>query len=258
MPLEQEKVFQGKVRFAEFIPVFYIELGGLLLLLFILAALAYKLRKWYVSSIPPKLVRDIRLLGLGMIIRMFFHLVFVEGFGVYTLYKKYRSRWWTHFAMYYGFFGLMATTTLAYIFNPQALPVSFTNPIRMLGNLSGLMVIVGGAVTFWKYIRDPKTIGTVPNDLVFLVLLYITTITGFMTEAGDYLGHEIAAYGIYAIHLVSVIALLALAPFTRFIHAILTPALILFDRYQQELEKRGLAKDYKRDILVEYLAKLMP
>lgn len=247
---------QGRVWFAEFLPVSLVELGAIILLVWIMGAAAYRLYRWYVTSVPPELSADIRKLGFGSTLRVLIRTLLADGLGVRSLYTTYRRRWLTHFLVFYGFIGLMATTTAAYVVNPHAFPMPLSWPVRILGNMTGIMVIVGSIKYVVEYYGSPRDQrSTIPIDPLFVWLLLFTTLTGFMTQAADYAAGWNSlefAYGIYSAHLVLVIALLGAAPLTRFMHALTTPFLVLFENYRVELEAKGLARDYKRDALLGY------
>jgi nitrate reductase gamma subunit len=64
------------------------------------------------------------------------------------------------------------------------------------------------------------------SDWVFVTLLFLAGITGLLLTLSLYLDSALAAYSLYALHLVIVFDLLVLAPFTKFAHAVYRPLAI--------------------------------
>ncbi len=129
----------------------------------------------------------------------------------------------THLAVFYGFLGLVVTTTSVgigiYAFG-YLTPWPFWHPVKILGNLSGLAVIVAVAVFLWRRIVDAwKTGKSTYSDWLFLTILGLTTLTGFFSQwlrlAGLYL-----AYPMYVVHLLFIFFLLVYIPYSKFAHLI--------------------------------------
>ena len=159
-----------------------------------------------------------------------------------------RTRWFAHLAMFWGFVGLAVTTTLDAILNPTAGPLALSNPVRILGNISGIFFVAGVSVSLGRRlvvrsVRENSTAG----DAIFLLLLILTGLSGFTTEVFSNLNLVSADSFSYWSHLILVAALLVSAPFTKFVHAIGRPILLFVKR--SEIEKSKVAKEPKPSTL---------
>jgi nitrate reductase gamma subunit len=154
-----------------------------------------------------------------------------------------RIKWILHSLVFWGFLALVASTTTNYINNPSGGWLPLTNIVRLLGNLGGVMILLGLAIVIYRARMDEnKRTYTFAADYFFLTLLLLATLTGFLTEFASELNAVELIYGVYVIHLLASAALLLLAPFTRFIHAFGRPVIKLSERYLEALGHEGLLK----------------
>jgi quinone-modifying oxidoreductase subunit QmoC len=161
-----------------------------------------------------------------------------EGFEGWTTLEVRRG---SHLAMFYGFLGLVAATTGAALYteifpilgiewhnNELSLPI--WDPVKIIGNVGGIALLVGLAQTLPSLIRRPRSAGrSTYSDLFFPGLLGLTAVTGFLTEILRFTGVRMA-YPAYAVHLVFVFALFVYFPFSKFAHAMYYPASFTFAR----------------------------
>ncbi|MDG6995275.1 MAG: hypothetical protein JRN52_05065 [Nitrososphaerota archaeon] len=248
------------VSFPNFVPVHIIEIGGLIVFVCVVLGVLYKITRWHNSSIPKNLVKRIReVITLPSIITTAAGSLKEDAVLIKPLYAKSKSRWLTHATMMWGFVGLALTTTFAYIFNPSGEPMPFTWPVRILGNVSGAMLIVGCAIFAYRLMTNPAERNplTFRADVVFFSALFLTVITGFATEFFGYGQDLFGAYTIYALHLVLVTLLLGSAPFTRFLHAIMTPYFAIFEKLRMKatgLSQGGMDSKFKERRIAEFVA----
>jgi quinone-modifying oxidoreductase subunit QmoC len=144
-----------------------------------------------------------------------------EAPGTRATHKEHLHR--THLAVFYGFLGLVATTTSVgvgiYAFG-YLTPWPFWHPVKILGNVSGLVVIVAAIVFLWRRIADAGRAGkSTYSDWLFLSILGLTTLTGFLSQSFR-LGHLRVAYPVYFVHLLFVFFLLVYVPYSKFAHLI--------------------------------------
>lgn len=152
-------------------------------------------------------------------------------------------KWLAHSLVFWGFLLLSASTTLNYITNPRGGPLALTSPIRILGNLGGLILLGGLVIVIIRISTDQdKREVTFGADYLFIGLLLLATTTGFLTEFAGELDAVPWIFGIYVIHLISSALLLILAPFTRFIHALGRPVIRLAERYLEALGQEGIVQ----------------
>jgi nitrate reductase gamma subunit len=142
--------------------------------------------------------------------------------------RWWRSKWFVHAATMWGFLGLLLATILDYLL--AALNVKATGtfvplwyPTRLVGTLSGLLFMYGVTVLLYKRVKgvDKAHRSSRPSDWLFLVLLSLSGLTGFVIEIALYLpGAPAWSYWMFVFHVALSITLLLLLPFTKFAHAI--------------------------------------
>ncbi len=140
----------------------------------------------------------------------------------------YSQKWFIHASMLWGFLGLFLATALDYLLELLGVKATGTwvpiwYPIRLLGTLAGLLLIYGTTAVILKRLRkaDESSTHSTPSDWSFLILLWLSGMTGFALEVSIYLPQPMAwGYWMLLAHLVVVGELLILWPFTKFAHAI--------------------------------------
>jgi nitrate reductase gamma subunit len=219
------------------IPVQTVETLAIIALVIIAAGTAYKLLQWR-RVIPKGFMKDVvGRLGYGG----------VASAAVKELASKiaantglFNEGWRraVHMAMFWGFVGLMITTTWSYIVNPHADYRPVTEPYRILGNLSGVVLLVSSSIALLRIglssrFRHARTW----RDLTFLSTLWLSTLTGFTTQYFREISYmtpnnpatgQLLSFN-YQLHFILVGLLLITAPFTSFMHAITTPLLRLYE-----------------------------
>lgn len=140
--------------------------------------------------------------------------------------------WKTHLLVFYGFLGLVVTTTSVWIgqlfFNYYE-PYPLLHPVKILGNVSGVAVMGALAVFFVRRIVDGAKAGkNTYSDWLFLTILTLTALTGYANEALRLADVRHAAYPMYFIHLVLVFFLLVYFPYSKFAHVVYRTAAMLF------------------------------
>jgi nitrate reductase gamma subunit/ferredoxin len=140
----------------------------------------------------------------------------------------YLRKWFVHAATMWGFLGLLFATALNYLLDIIGVKATGTfvplwYPTRLIGTLSGLLFMYGVSVLLYKRWRaaDKAHSFSGPSDWIFLSLLWLSGVTGFIIEIALYLpGAPMWAYWMFIFHVAVAITLLLLLPFTKFAHAI--------------------------------------
>ncbi len=140
----------------------------------------------------------------------------------------YLSKWFVHAAIMWGFIGLFLATILDYLLallgiKPTGTWVPIWDPVRLLGTLAGLLMVYGVTAAIVRRARksDVASVHSTPSDWVFLGLLWLAGVTGFALEVAVYLPQPHAwSYWMLLAHLVVVLELLIMLPFSKFAHAI--------------------------------------
>ena len=129
----------------------------------------------------------------------------------------------THMAVFYGFLGLVVTTASVgigiYAFD-YLTPWPLWHPVKILGNLSGLAVIVALSIFASRRLLDQEKAGkSTYSDWLFLSLLGFTALTGFLSEITRLAAFE-SAYWVYFVHLVFIFCLLVYLPYSKLAHLV--------------------------------------
>ena len=128
--------------------------------------------------------------------------------------------------------GLVVTTTSVgigiYAFG-YLTPWPFWHPVKILGNVSGIVVIAALAVFLWRRIVDQRKAGkSTYSDWLFLSILLITTLTGFLSQWLRLADLRALAYPTYFVHLVFIFFLLVYIPYSKFAHLVYRTVAMLY------------------------------
>jgi len=135
-----------------------------------------------------------------------------------------RLRRLAHMAVSWGFMGMFAATLIIALVDFGWLPlprwVSF-----LVGSVSGVLTLLGLAYYFYLRFSRKSTYGKHSHhtDWVFLALLALAVVSGFVMAALRLLNLPLAAYWAFAVHLVLVFNVMISFPFTKFAHVIYRP-----------------------------------
>ena len=150
-----------------------------------------------------------------------------------------RPRARAHVMAMYGFLGLLVTTTLVAVFYYLNLfgldvavgPYGFFHPIKMLGNASGTLVFLGCLLVVVRRMTGPDAGRATDFDRVFVWVLFLTVLTGFLAQMLRVSGLGAPAYSTYFVHLVFVFFLLAYAGYTKMAHVFFRTAAMVYARW---------------------------
>ena len=133
-----------------------------------------------------------------------------------------RSR--SHLFVFYGFLGLAITTTWAifYLYGLQReSPYPLYDPMKILGNLSGIALLLGIYWVISNRNRNEEKAGKGSYyDWLFINVILTIVVTGLLSEILRLLNIAVIAYPIYFIHLVAIFFLFAYAPFSKMAHMV--------------------------------------
>jgi len=136
-----------------------------------------------------------------------------------------RGRYIAHMTIAWGMILLFAASGLNYIRDSYLLGDTISSLIgtlipRYLGIASGIITTYG--ILYFLYNRAKKSDEYFEyshiSDGIFLLLLFISVLTGFIIDIFMYANMAYYAYVLYFIHLIAVFDLIVTAPFTKFIH----------------------------------------
>jgi quinone-modifying oxidoreductase, subunit QmoC len=159
------------------------------------------------------------------------------------------TRFWGHLLIFYGFLGAMATAGLALgadiFFNFQA-PIPLFNPIKILGNLSGLLLLVGSSLAIIKRLRTKENLGSnTYSDWILVLIVLGVALTGLLTEAMRLTAAPFIAYNTYYLHLVLIFFLLWYAPYSKLAHMFYRTLALVYLRMNNRDKKATIFNSIK-------------
>ena len=145
-----------------------------------------------------------------------------------------------HFLAFYGFLALFIVTSWAvidiyvmpYLGVETMYPFGLLHPMKILGNLGGILLIAGSSRAILNRLNAPDDgkHQSTSFDWVFVWLLMAVGITGYAVEVFRFVAEGAAgaeayasayatpAYSVYFVHLVAVFGLLVYLPYSKFAH----------------------------------------
>ncbi len=135
-----------------------------------------------------------------------------------------------HFLVFYGFILLLLVTLYAIfaVFTGRY-PLEFTNPFKLLGNLSSLMLLTGLTIMFIRRLSHTRGRShSSYSDWLFLIAILLLTLSGIFIEAGRFFNWP-AAYYLYFFHLVCVWFVVIYLPYSKFGHVIYRTLAMTYD-----------------------------
>ena len=141
-----------------------------------------------------------------------------------------------HQLLIYGFVGAFVTTLMVFAlhFIPEYLhlwfrieslhpfiemPVEFPNPVKILGGLSGMAIIIGCGLLIARYWGTEDESSSY-SDNIFLYMMFFTSLTGMLSWFIRVADMAMAAYVMYFLHLVCVFYILWYMPYSKFAHMV--------------------------------------
>ena len=135
----------------------------------------------------------------------------------------------SHLLVFYGFVLIFLMTIYAiYAVMMDIYPLSFSDPVKIVGNVASLMLISGLVIMIFNRLRDNEKFGNSSySDWLFLISMLILTISGVLVEMGRFLDWQIA-YHIYFLHLCTVWFLIIYLPYIKFGHILYRTTAMVF------------------------------
>ncbi|MGA2037505.1 MAG: 4Fe-4S dicluster domain-containing protein, partial [Acidimicrobiales bacterium] len=150
--------------------------------------------------------------------------------------RERRLKPWAHGAVLYGFLGLLVVSvTLALlVLTGRPYPMPITNPFKVLGNISGALLI--GGTFYFLFLRIVDSLkgraGTV-FDWTFLWNVLLVAVTGVGAEALRITNARALAYPVYFVHLVLVFVLIVTLPYTKLAHGVYRVIAVAGQQYEK-------------------------
>ncbi|MFH1130346.1 MAG: quinone-interacting membrane-bound oxidoreductase complex subunit QmoC, partial [Pseudomonadota bacterium] len=145
-----------------------------------------------------------------------------------------RSRKLGHLALFWGFVGAAVTSGLIIIVMyglGTELPLALAHPVKILGNISALLLVIGGAWLLINRLRKSDVAGTsTAFDAFFLALVLLLIATGVLTEIGRLYFSPHLAVWFYIVHLGMVLCLFVSFPYSKFAHLLYRTLAMIHER----------------------------
>ena len=226
---------EGHVEFGEFFPHLYLNtsFSGLFMLSCALAAMAV-VKHWKVmreaSGATDKLSWG-KLIGAIISTKLT-----VASHAKFNTCSADKTRFWSHLLVLYGFVGLLIVTgivVLMIIIDPTSYPMGFWHPVKLAGNITGLMLVLGTLIMILsRLFANKEKHGSSYYDWLFLIDLFLVGVTGLASQMLRFADH-VSAYPVYFVHLVCIFILLIYLPYTKFAHIYHRFTAMTFNRYQE-------------------------
>ena len=162
----------------------------------------------------------------------------IETFKEILSHKKFtqctenKTKYYSHLFVFYGFISLFVVTFFAIIsIILSQYPLNFWNPIKILGNIASVFLFIGIGLMIFKRIFNKEKAGKSNYyDWIFLIFLFLLTLSGVGVEAGRFLNWNFA-YHIYFFHLVCVWMIILYVPYTKFAHILYRTVAIVYSKH---------------------------
>ncbi len=240
------------------VPYEWIHTVGLVVMILVAVIAVFNLAMMAVATAKRDEVTGSSLFGSkqawGSTLRALWYAIGVESLGQ-KRYREdcaddnpveplYRRRWLIHSLTLWGFLALFAATLIHYggdlIGVPEAVADIVISPIaRLVGTVGGLAMMYG--VTWFAINRFQKVSAaaqhTSPSDWLFLGMLWLTGLTGFIIEVSLYLPQahpQPWAYVLFLVHVAIAMELVLFMPFTKFAHVMYRPVALFFYALSRE------------------------
>ena len=217
----------GQIVFSKFMPIIYIEIifslaVGAAAIAAISGGLGYwkAMNEFSVASGGHGPAKGLIPTVMDILKHRKFRQCEGDRVGTRKSYKAHLHK--SHLAVFYGFLGLVITTTSVgigiYAFG-YLTPWPLWHPVKILGNVSGVAVLIACAIFLYRRLKDKEKAGkSTYSDWLFLWVLALTTLTGFLSQILRLADIPPLAYWVYFIHLGFIFFLLVYIPYSKFAH----------------------------------------
>ncbi len=117
-------------------------------------------------------------------------------------------------------------------------PYSQFHPVKILANIAGIALVIGGALLF-KQRLDKKDEMSTYKDWYLLWLVLGLGVTGMLSELTRLAGAAYLTYFIYFIHLMLVFHLIAFLPFSKLAHLVYRTVAMAYNEYSEREVKKA-------------------
>lgn len=143
-----------------------------------------------------------------------------------------KDRKLAHLLVFLSFIGLAVTAgwgvLYLYLLHRES-PYPLTDPMKWLGNISAIMLLVGIVMVINNRKKNEEKAGKGGYyDWLFIYIVFAIMATGILSEVARLADIAVLAYPVYFIHLVVVFFLFAYAPFSKMAHMVYRATAMVF------------------------------
>ena len=143
-----------------------------------------------------------------------------------------------HLLLFYGYAVIFVHHILRHMLLPLISPTLYLNEVvsSIVGISAFVALILGSSLAIYGRIKKSTIIWEYshPTDWVFITLLWLTSITGLLTDIFKYSGLPLPTYVTFTVHLMFVVPLLVLeVPFAKWSHLAYRPFALYFNRLNE-------------------------
>ena len=217
------------INFSEFFPHAWINSTFGILVLLILIGIIFSVKAFWKDLNKNMPLEENKTGLLKSIISTLKEILLHKNFTKCT---ENKVRYYSHLFVFWGFIALLVVTLLAILsILLNMYPLDLWNPVKILGNLASLALFVGLGIMFIKRLfNKEKTDSSNYYDWIFLIFLFLLTISGIGLEASRFLNWSFAYY-LYVFHLTCVWIIVIYAPYTKFGHVIYRTVAMVYSKH---------------------------
>ena len=147
-----------------------------------------------------------------------------------------KGRYLSHILVLFSFVGLFVVTNIffvaLYILQIPG-PYSQTNPVKILANISGIALLVGGILMMSNRLKDTDANVSKGSyfDWSLIILVLALAVTGGLSQLTRLAHLPSIAYPMYFAHLVFVFCLFTYIPFSKLAHLVYRTLAMAYSRY---------------------------
>jgi quinone-modifying oxidoreductase subunit QmoC len=151
-----------------------------------------------------------------------------------------RPRFASHFLVLWGFVGAAVTSGLLIVgiyVQKLPMPLALSHPYKILGNLSAVLLVVGGGWLVVSRLGNRAATGaSTPFDTYFLTMVVLVIVTGVLSEVARLAFPGEFAFAVYITHLGVVLNLFITFPYSKFAHLLYRSLAMVHQRMVEAAE----------------------
>jgi quinone-modifying oxidoreductase, subunit QmoC len=153
-----------------------------------------------------------------------------------------RVQWINHLLIMTGYSSVFLLVVVGIRWFQRDEIYALWHPIRLLGYYATFAILYGTSVAIWGRLKKRKTVyqHSHSSDWAFLILLWLTTLSGILIHFGRLLELPMATYYVYVIHMMIAVPMLVIeVPFAKWTHQLYRPLVLYLMKVKASAMQRG-------------------